>query len=363
MKSKPASRFHLLLFSLVVTCLHSPLSGGEATVAVDHVTGWPNVTKLSDGSFLLAGFDQPSHGQVEGDVASWISKDQGETWTWQGKLTEHEPQTVRMNHAVGLTREGDIIALVSGWSNVQQPDSIKRNVFRDKILRPWICRSTDQGKTWTVTRNAFPTDPIGRELIPFGDIIVAGDGSLRASLYSTSYWDRPGPWAAYFLISEDNGRSWRIRSEIGTNINETAILSLGNGVWLAAARGSSTLLFRSEDDGLTWENLGPVTEQRQVPAHLLQLEDGRIVLSYGDRREGHFGIGARISDDGGRTWSKPRALASMPAWDGGYPASLETSDGRIMTVFYSKKDDLVDYALYRVFWDTEEKTGLKPGVQ
>jgi hypothetical protein len=363
MKNKPLSRLRFFLFFLVMNCLPFHASGDGATVAVDHVTGWPNLTTLPDGSFLLAGFDKPSHGQVEGDVASWISEDQGETWTWQGKLTEHEPQTVRMNHAVGLTRDGDLIALVSGWSDVQQPDSIKRNVLRDKILRPWICRSTDQGKTWTVIRNAFPTDPIGRELIPFGDIVLADDGSLRASLYSTSYWDRPGPWAAYFVSSEDDGRSWRIRSEIGSGINETALLSLGNGEWLAAARATSTLLFRSEDDGKTWENLGPVTERRQFPAHLLRLKDGRVVLTYGDRREGHFGIGARISDDGGKTWSEPSPLASMQSWDGGYPASLETSDGRIMTVFYSKKGDLADYALYRVFWDGLTRVSLNQGTE
>lgn len=322
----------------------------DSFLVVDHVTAWPNLTVLSNGSILLVGFDQPSHGQVEGDVSAWISYDSGKTWQFQGRLTDHEPDTVRMNHAVGLTHGGDLIALVSGWSDIQQPDAPKRNILRDKILSPWICRSQDGGKTWAVHKGLFPSDPIERPLIPYGDIIIADDGSLRTAMYSTHYWDKPGPWAAFMMVSKDDGMTWSIKSKIAEQINETALLNLGGGKWLAAARSKHTSLFRSEDDGASWQNAGSLTVNRQFPAHLLGLSDGRIVLTFGDRREGHFGIGSKISSDEGETWSDMRKLASMMSWDGGYPASVELPDGRILTVYYSKKGELDDYAVFGTVW-------------
>lgn len=315
--------------------------------AVADATVWPNLTRLNDGTLLLVGYDKASHGKVEGDVACWASTDDGATWTYLSTLTAHEPDTVRMNHAAGLDRHGNLVALVSGWSDIQQPGAPKRNTLRDAILPAWVCRSADGGVTWTVDR-AFPDDPAGRVLIPFGDLVGTDHGRLYASAYSTSYYDKPGPWAAYFLVSEDDGATWRIQSHIGDDINETALLHLGDGEWLAASRTQTTRLFRSTDGGTTWADEGAVTEARQYPAHLLALPDGRIALTYGDRREGHLGVGARVSADGGKTWGPPMALAAMPESDGGYPASVVRRDGRVLTLYYAK--DGASYSVQAVVW-------------
>lgn len=322
----------------------------EPFVAVPDATVWPNLTRLQEGAMLLAGFNKPSHGQVEGDVACWVSQDEGATWTLRSNVTQHTPDTVRMNQAVGLDRHGNVVALVGGWTDVQQPDAPKRGKFRDAILGPWVCVSEDGGKSWR--RHAdFPPDPEGRPFVAFGDIVLSEDGRLNASAYSTSYYDKPGPWAAYFLVSEDDGETWQIRSKITTDRNETALLYLGDGAWLAAIRGKATTLCRSTDDGLTWENTGDVTQERQYPAHLLRLNDDRILLTYGDRRKGSLGVGARISPDEGRSWGAPLHLASMPESDGGYPASLQRVDGQILTLFYAKAAD--SYAARALIWDPE----------
>ena len=155
-------------------------------------------------------------------------------------------------------------------------------------------------------------------------------------------------------MSDDDGDTWQLRSRIAQGLNETALLYLGNGEWLAAARGKGkgVFLLRSTDDGMTWENEGEGSEPYQHPAHLLQLKDGRILLSYGDRRPGHFGVGARLSPDKGKTWGAQMHLASMPDWDGGYPASVEREDGRILTVFYAKAAGT--YSVQAVVWDVSD---------
>ena len=323
----------------------------ESFTAVPDVTVWPNLTQLPDGTILLAGFDKPSHGQVEGDVACWASEDEGTTWTPRGTITAHEPKTVRMNHAIGLDGHGHLVALVGGWTDVQQPDAPKRDPFRDAILPPWVCRSTDGGRTWERSDGFPATDPNGCAFVAFGDIVLSEGGRLNVSAYTTSYHDKPDPWGACFLVSEDDGKTWQLRSKIAPDLNETALLNLGDGKWLAASRekAGAMRLLRSTDDGVTWRSEGEVAERLQHPGHLLRLKCGNILLTYGDRRTGHLGVVARVSADGGKSWDKPVYVASMPEWDGGYPYSLEREDGRILTVFYAKAAGT--YSARAVIWD------------
>lgn len=349
--SVPLPVLSMALCALVGLSVSAQEPLATSFVAVPNATVWPNLTRLPNGTIILAGFNQPSHGQVEGDVACWASEDDGETWTHRGTLTEHEPGTVRMNQAVGLDGNGNLVALVGGWTDTQQPGAPKRNAFRDAILRPWFCQSSDGGATWTVSKN-FVADPLGREMVAFGDIVPTPDGRLNASAYGTTYWEKPGPWMSYFLTSDDNGATWVVKSKIADNLNETALLYLGDGAWLAAVRGKSTQLYRSTDDGNTWIHEGALSEDRQIPANLLRLSDGRILLTMGDRREGHLGIRARVSADEGKTWGNTWFVATMPASDGGYPASLERKDGKIVTLFYSKDGDT--YAARAAIWAIPE---------
>ncbi len=331
------------------TLAETPLA--ESFIAVPDATVWPNLTRLPDGTILLAGFDKPSHGQVEGDVACWASSDEGVTWSHRGTLTQHAPKTVRMNQAVGLDRNGKLVALVGGWTDEQQPGAEKRNVFRDAILRPWVCHSEDGGKTWRVHEN-YPADPLGREMVAFGDIVLSEGGRLNASAYGTTYWDKPGPWMPYFLTSDDDGASWQVRAKMAENLNETALLYLGQGEWIAASRGKTTVLLRSTDDGMNWQDEGAISEARQIPAHLLRLRDGRILLTTGDRNPGGLGVRARISAEKGKTWGDTWYVARMAEGDGGYPASLERGDGKILTLFYGKEGET--YAARAAIWAVPE---------
>jgi hypothetical protein len=76
----------------------------------------------------------------------------------------------------------------------------------------------------------------------------------------------------------------------------------------------------------------------QHPAHLLRLRDGRILLTFGIRCKGFFGIGARMSKDDGKSWGAPEFLVNYEAVaDGGYPSSVQLEDGTIVTAYYSHK--------------------------
>ena len=79
---------------------------GQRPVPVVTATGhcaWPNLKLLKDGRTLAALiFNDASHGHHPGDIECWLSGDGGTTWKFGSAATQHEPDTIRMNHAAGL---------------------------------------------------------------------------------------------------------------------------------------------------------------------------------------------------------------------------------------------------------------------
>ena len=73
-----------------------------------------------------------------------------------------------------------------------------------------------------------------------------------------------------------------------------------------------------------------------VPSHLVELESGSILCTYGYRRP-PFGIKACFSHDGGATWDVDNEVVIRDDGmhlDLGYPASIQLVDGRILSVYY-----------------------------
>ncbi len=334
----------------------SEVIGAKHVAAIENVCAWPNLTRLADGTITAIIHNRPSHGGMEGEIECWASAD-GTKWEKRGNPAPHEPNTVRMNHAAGLARNGDLIVLCSGWTNLKQPQRPKQAAFRDDILRSWVCRSSDGGRTWSQSKD-FPAREAGwSEHIPFGDIFVAEDGSLRASTYQGKFVDetkstKTSGWRSWQFRSDDNGKTWRAVSIIGPRHNETSLFHAGGKRWLAAARIDAVELFASDDDGATWDGPQRVTQRSEINAHLTRLQDGRLLLTYGNRIKGQYGVLAKLSSDEGKTWSQPVRLAKTLHGDCGYPSSVQRSDGKIVTAYYAKQSSLLDrYHMGVVIWE------------
>ena len=329
----------------------------QRVVAVQRVCAWPNLTLMRDGTVVAVFHNRPSHGQQEGDVDCWASRD-GLSWEKRSTVTRHEPNTIRMNHAAGLAKNGDLVVLCSGWTNVKQPERPKQGAFRDAILRAWVLRSADGGRTWE-KRDDFPVAESGwTEYIPFGDIWVGDDGCLHTSCYQGEFKDpskstRTKGWRSWHFRSDDDGRTWKVGSVIGPRHNEIDIFPLGGKTWLAAARIDRMELIRSDDNGVTWQDPQPVTQKNEINGHLIRLKDGRLLLSYGVRVNGRRGVCAKFSGDDGRTWGDPLRLAhTLDGGDCGYPSSVQLPGGAIVTAWYSNKTpDHVGYHMGVTVWD------------
>jgi photosystem II stability/assembly factor-like uncharacterized protein len=328
-------------------------------VAVDNVCAWPNLTVLQDGAIAAAIFNQPSHGGMEGDVECWVTRDGGLTWRRAGIAAPHEPATNRMNVAAGRARNGDLIVIASGWSN-RYPAGSSGPAFRAAVLAPWLCRSADGGRRWSIDRSGLPERaPDGHRWIPYGDIVQADDGALRTAVYS---WPEAGPRneRAWCIESVDDGKTWgRFRPLDRDQLrNETALLNLGRRKWLSVARQSALYGYASDDGGKSWRTLGPITDKGQHPAHLLQLQDNRVLLSYGDRTGSKHAVQVVVSSDEGNTWSAP--LRVVDWWgDGGYPSSVQRPDGQVVTAYYAARTAGHErYHMGVVIWDPVRSLGV-----
>jgi BNR repeat-like domain len=314
-------------------------------VGIDNVCAWPNLTLLPDGSINTTIFSQPSHGQVAGAVECWNSKD-GEFWVKRGVPAPNDPHTNRMNVAAGLAKNGDLLVLCSGWTDVKQPQRPKQADFRDDILAPWVSRSADGGKSWT-QRKEFPAPESGwSHYIPFGDIKVGADGALHVSCYHGKFADpaqstKTNAWRSWHFRSDDDGRTWKPTGVIHPKGNETTILHLGGQRWMAAARFTQMDILFSEDDGATWGEPRSVTAKNEINGHLIRLADGRILLSYGNRVKTppQYGVLAKFTSDEGQTWSEAIRIAHTKSSDCGYPSTVQRADGRLVTAWYSKSSE------------------------
>ena len=150
----------------------------------------------------------------------------------------------------------------------------------------------------------------------FSGIIELNDGSLAAVAHGQNpkVFDHQCE-DAYLVVSEDNGRTWHMRSVIASDETlpfgccgdggEMSLTQASNGNLICALRTdmsiegypSDTLVCISRDNGYTWTSPKRAADSSVTP-HIIALQDGIVLLIYG-RPGVHF----KISEDNGETWS------------------------------------------------------------
>jgi hypothetical protein len=117
----------------------------------------------------------------------------------------------------------------------------------------------------------------------------------------------------------------------------------------------------SENLGETWRFLSRIADTHSAesvhngnPPSMVKLVDGRLCVVYGYRAPG-FGIRAKRSVDGGRTWGDEMALRNdARTWDIGYPRSVVRPDGKIVSVYYFTTDENPEQHIAATIWHPDE---------
>ena len=210
---------------------------------------------------------------------------------------------------------------------------------RELQLGTFLLRSTDGGTSWSAPYLCPVNSPHGPIQLSDGRLLYAG---------KIFWFGGSGQDAGRIGVCEstDDGITWRWLAEIPTRpgdslegYSELHAVETAEGGIVAHIRNDNTanqretLQSESSDGGRTWSTPHP-TGVWGFPSHLLRLRDGRLVMSYGHRRQ-PLGNQARVSEDHGRTWSEAMIISGDgTSSDIGYPSTVELDDGSLLTVWY-----------------------------
>lgn len=207
---------------------------------------------------------------------------------------------------------------------------------REQALGTWMTRSEDGGESWSPAYRVPLNSPHGPIRLSDGRLLYAG----------ISLWTKDRTVGA--CASDDDGRTWVQLGEIpvrdgddSAQYHELHAVETSDGKLLVHIRNHNknnsgeTLQSHSSDGGRTWTK--PVSiGVWGLPSHLLRLSDGRLLMSYGHRRN-PLGNQVRISADSGTTWSDALVIQGDAAsGDLGYPSTAEISPGHLVTVWYER---------------------------
>lgn len=320
--------------------------------------GWPSVAKDDEGTLyaVFSGF-RASHICLFGKTVLCKSWDEGKTWSVPMIIND----TYLDDRDAGVICLGGKKILVTWFSH---PTNVYLNDYSNAIRTSWagsnsvldqyptipagqdlggcfVRVSEDGGMTWGDTVKLPVNTPHGPIRMKDGSILYLGKehyshGEENPEVIST--WE-----------SRDDGKTWQKLGEVtppaGTgwhNFHEPHAVELDDGTILGVIRaqgnevefGFTMYQITSTDGGKTWSEMVPMNICGSPP-HLIKHSSGAVVLVYGRRAE-PYGERAIVTYDGGKTWSDEITLCETTPSDLGYPASVELSDGSILTVYYQQ---------------------------
>jgi hypothetical protein len=342
---------------------------------LEYYHGWPTVTRRRNGQLVVVwSGGRETHVCPFGRVEMMTSDNNGQSWTWPRVLLdgaiddrdagvlETAKGTLLVTSFTSLAYEPTLLAAEKkqpGEKGAWPAERLQRwQAARDRLtaeqrraeLGHWMLRSTDGGVTWSARYPTLVNSPHGPFQLSDGRLLYAG-----VELWGKEH--RVG-----VCESTDDGASWHWLSAIPARPGDkTAGYHELHGVETADGRiivhirnhnkpnDNETLQTESTDGGKTWSVPRPLGVWG-LPSFLTRLRDGRLLMTYGYRRD-PGGNQARLSLDGGRTWSEPLPVsAAATSWDLGYPSTVELADGTLLTVWYERMKDSPRAVLRQAHW-------------
>ncbi len=280
-----------------------------------------SLVRLTDGELVACSWDH-----------FWHSTDEGQSW--EEFEAQGVPKSIKESRLICL-RDGSVLLTLGD-----------------------IYRSTDGGRTW---------EKCARERPPGAQyahtIVEQSDGTLLLFDSDGTCYALPGEQPAsqgWRFRSVDGGRTWPEQVSVPTSespepfFEETSVIKLSSDEHLLSitraggnvvvnnpvppgvptrTESSDHLLMReSLDGGLHWSEPWDVLLYGNVHAHLLKLQDGRILCTY-ESRNLPFGAMAVLSEDKGKTWDvdHPVRISVCPTCYGSWPTSVQLPDGTMIT--------------------------------
>jgi len=343
--------------------------------------GWPTVGRTADGDLLVAfSGDREAHRGPYGKNQIVRSGDAGDTWS--------DPETINStpldDRDTGLlvTSLGTVVMswftgtswrprnLQPYWEDLPEYtfEAWRRHTgkiseeVRDRWHGHWTRRSTDGGRSWEPQADSIGSSPHGPVQLGDGRLLYVGtanrDGSRSlVSVESTDdgqSWQQIGtiptppefgdelPYSEPHAVETADGRIvslWRYGPKTRKADRCTCYIN-SVGYCTCDSDDSEHYMHQSEslDGGRTW-TVPHLTSIWGYPPHLIRLQDGALLVTYGRRWEPR-GQRACLSFDQGKTWDPDNEIVlrdDAPNGNLGYPATIELEPGELLTVYYQEE--------------------------
>ena len=279
MKSPPASRFHRrpvfrhavalaagAMAALSTRADHSPetISSFIAPAAPDHPRqSEGDIVVLRDGSLLAAWSDfyEKANDHAPARISAARSADGGRTWGGRFTLQENTGHANVMSASLVRSRTGDLLFFY-----------LEKNSPTD--LRAYVRRSVDDARTWGAPVLVMP-EP-GYHVMNNARVIQLQTGRLLAPAATAPQVGTPADhFKTVVYRSDDDGRTWqRGTTLLGApkrGAMEPGLIELKDGRVLQIIRTQTGRLWHSysSDGGDTWTEAAPWTiEAPEAPSTL-----------------------------------------------------------------------------------------------
>lgn len=348
----------------------------RSTVGPCRYQAWPSICKdENEVLYTVWSGHRSSHVCPFGKNLMSVSNDSGESWSVPSIVND----TWLDDRDTGITYLGNGKMILSYFNH---PAEVYRTKWRNWIVRDaeehfrlmigayldayeqftpeenragsFIRRSFDYGKTWEPAIKMPISTPHGPVKTNSGRLLYLGrEFPGLASRYDNIFPEdgdtvkEEDKGRIFLYESFDDGATWQMISKLPLDsaahheyLHEPHIVELESGELIAAIRAHDDpklhefgiYLISSKDGGKSWGDVWKYGKTGSPP-HLLLRKDGSVLMTYG-RRYAPFGIRAAVSYDGCRTFGEEFILSDAPDADLGYPATVELSDGSLVTVYY-----------------------------
>jgi hypothetical protein len=308
--------------------------------------------RLKDGGVLC----------VEKDAA-FVSRDGGKTWGDPLPMFPKGGVTVSNERAALVTKDGTVVVAFMNLATRSKGywDAKAADFVPGVKLDVWAARSADGGKTWDaqLVQPGYSGAVRGLVQAANGNLVLVTQDVVRdpARHVTTAYH------------SEDDGKSWKRSGcvdkdgkrhphlDVGGHghhdgaIEPTVEVLKDGRLWMLV-RTPRNVFYQafSKDHGAIWADFGPTTiDASSAPGMLKRLASGRLLLvwnrtrpetpaefpSYGPpwhAKEANYHrleLSAALSDDDGKTWTKPVVLARVAKGWLAYPYVFEPAPGEL----------------------------------
>lgn len=353
--------------------------------SIHNYFAWPTVARLQDNTLAMvaSGF-RMRHICPFGKGIICYSRDDGKTWTKPAVLID----TPLDDRDCGILPYGENKVIVTSFNNsvreqrmyaeehekidwkMWEHDNPYINAYLDAIdarnvenryIGSTYVISDDGGYTFSDVKFCDVSSPHGPSEMNDGRIIYVGrtfEKNIKEDRIECHIMNEEGEFEFCSAIEEIviDGEK-KLSCEPYTIVLPSGKIIVHIRVQ-SYAGGNDMCIFQCEsyDGGKTFSAPHQITEFKEGgPSHIVRHSNGMLIALYGHRYE-PFGIRAMISRDDGETWETGIELCNtlIGTDDLGYPASVELSDGSILTVFYAHKDNESPSEIIQVIWRLED---------